>query len=347
MNLEFPNSNHPQVLFLQHKCQSGLDVWLYNLSKALKDKGFAHQVLWLNHLAEPFPPLFATSVPKQNTIIHTVPALGKTLRKKCKHLVITVHLFPYDKEEYTHRNWLKKNYWDMIKRNEYAAFKEADRIISISYYTQERLKASFGINSEVIYQGVDTDLFQPKEDPISAFSKAKLKLFFTGNLNYRKGFDLLLKLAKILGKDVEIRVASGLKTAKKTKHFQKNNIVFLGRLEFNSRRLVREYQNCDIYIAASRLEGFGVGLVEAMACGRPVVALNAGPTAEIIDENEGGYVIDNLNLEEMAEKINYLRLHPELRKQMGLYNREKALTKFSLGHFAQDYINLFNSLLFK
>ena len=345
MNLRPSDNKQPQILFIQHKCQSGLDVWLDNLSKGLKNQGVTHQIQWLNHLAEPFPWFFTSSVSGQKAIIHTVPVLGKYLKKKCRHLVITVHHLPYDKEVNTHRSWLKRNYWNMIRSYEYAAFKDADRIISVSSYTQRRLKTLFGVDSEVIYQGVNTNLFRPKESPINASSKTKLKLFFIGNLSYRKGFDLLLKLSKMLGNNIEIRIACGLKSTRKTRYSRKDNILFLGRLKFNTKELISEYQNCNIFIATSRLEGLGIGLAEAMASGKPVVALNAGPTRENIDEAKGGYVIDNLNLKQMTEKIHYLRLHPELREQMGRYNRQKALTRFYLARFAQAYSNLFKSLI--
>jgi len=85
------------------------------------------------------------------------------------------------------------------------------------------------------------------------------------------------------------------------------------------------YLQSSIMILSSRTEGFGNVLNEARACGLPCVAFDcpSGP-ADIIHNGEDGFLIENGNIDQMAERIIQLIENPELRKAMGRQAKENA-----------------------
>lgn len=105
-----------------------------------------------------------------------------------------------------------------------------------------------------------------------------------------------------------------------------------------------KYADSSLFVLSSRNEGFGLVLVEAMAAGLPVVSFDCpcGPS-DIIHDGEDGILVENGNIEQMAESICWMINHPEARIQFG----ERA--RCNVMRFAQDNImnmwqELFDSL---
>ena len=92
-------------------------------------------------------------------------------------------------------------------------------------------------------------------------------------------------------------------------------------------------------------EGLSLSVLEAMACGLPVVASNCSSLPELIDEGKGGFLCPVGDVAAFAEKINVLADAPELRRQMGEYNRAKVEKLFTLERMVSEYRELFESLL--
>lgn len=85
-----------------------------------------------------------------------------------------------------------------------------------------------------------------------------------------------------------------------------------------------EYQNSDFYVLSSDFEGFGLGIVEAMACGIPVIATDCpfGPS-EIIEDGKTG-LLAKMSVKDLAEKMEWMITHDEERKNMGIQAYEAA-----------------------
>jgi glycosyltransferase involved in cell wall biosynthesis len=82
-----------------------------------------------------------------------------------------------------------------------------------------------------------------------------------------------------------------------------------------------------------------------MACGLPVVANNCSSLPEQIDNGKGGFLCPVGDVKALAEKINILAESPELRREMGEYNRIKVEEMFSLEKMAKGYRKLFEEVL--
>jgi alpha-maltose-1-phosphate synthase len=71
----------------------------------------------------------------------------------------------------------------------------------------------------------------------------------------------------------------------------KNKFIYL-KAEYTQEKMATLLQACDIYAAPSRLEGFGMIQVEAMACGKPVISINVGGPKDTIIHNKTGFLVD-------------------------------------------------------
>ena len=98
----------------------------------------------------------------------------------------------------------------------------------------------------------------------------------------------------------------------------------------------------DIFILFSNFEGLPITALEAMFASLPVIASNVGGLPELIEKEKGGFLVRNNYFGEIKEAIDYLIKNPQIRKQMGEYNLQKAKTSFTLERMINEYEKLYN-----
>lgn len=108
--------------------------------------------------------------------------------------------------------------------------------------------------------------------------------------------------------------------------------------------IIQKYLESSIYIMSSRFEGFGMVLLEAMACGVPCISFDCpyGP-ADIIRNGEDGFLVEHLNTRALANSICQLIEQPELRKRFG-EKAKKNITRYSKDNVMKQWTELFNEL---
>lgn len=118
-------------------------------------------------------------------------------------------------------------------------------------------------------------------------------------------------------------------------------------LKGTTTNILDRYLESSICILSSRFEGFGMVLLEAMACGVPCVAFDCpfGP-ADIIKDGEDGFLVEYLNTTSLAKRICDLIENDKLRKEMGTAAR-RNIQRFNKESIMQEWTRLFNSLLSK
>src|SRR5205807_7592768 len=109
------------------------------------------------------------------------------------------------------------------------------------------------------------------------------------------------------------------------------NVQFLGGA--NDETLRRCYQQCDVFALPNRqvgvdIEGFGMVLLEAQACGRPVVAGASGGTAETMRVPQTGRIVNCDGPQELARVLTELLRRPDLLERMGAAGRAWVVNRF-------------------
>ncbi|MGG0275888.1 glycosyltransferase family 4 protein [Bacillus rhizoplanae] len=98
---------------------------------------------------------------------------------------------------------------------------------------------------------------------------------------------------------------------------------------------------CDLAVASSLREGLPVNIMEAMACGLPVIATDNRGHRELILNNENGWIISHNNLDEMSDKIKYLAQNPSLSIQFGNTGRIMIENKYAINEVLEEKKDLY------
>lgn len=149
-------------------------------------------------------------------------------------------------------------------------------------------------------------------------------ILFVGQLTPRKGYDLALAaLPAVAGRfpGATLLMVSGINTADRERVERlaaeldvADRVRFLGRLEDNA--LVNLFRSCDVYVTPTRYEGFGLTLLEAMACGAPAVCTDAPAANEIVRDGENGLLSPPEDPEALAAAVIRVLDDAELRETL-------------------------------
>lgn len=188
----------------------------------------------------------------------------------------------------------------------------------------------------------------PKNTELDVITKNQnLTILFVGRFEKRKGIDLLLALIpKVLEKEPNAifrLVGPDNNKLWQTKLSKEHpgllkNVYFLG--EKRGKELDAEYRHCDIFIAPSRYESFGLIYAEAMSFAKPVIGTKIGGIPEVIDHEINGFLCENENPEDFSNKLLILLANHDLRIRMGKSGRKKAMEHFDFQNMVtrtEDY----------
>ena len=205
-------------------------------------------------------------------------------------------------------------------------------IVSPSKYYLKEIKRTYNKKCIVIENNIDTNLFTPLD--VAPFKKT---ILFVGRYRIFKGFLDLINVAKELPQYEFLFVGKG-----KLEHMiNLSNTKNLGLMI--QEELAQIYNKATICVFPSHNESFGVAALEAMACGKPVIATNCG-FSEFIDNNENGLIIEKQNKVQLKEVIIKLMENEKLREKLGKNARKKALN-YDWDNAIDMYYELYNKLI--
>ena len=231
-----------------------------------------------------------------------------------------------------------------------------NRITGVSNFSKdslvrfERLPAK---KIDVIYNGINPKDFEVDMDREAktnelGIKREELVIGMIAGLRPVKNHSLLLQAFKEVVKKVPraklLLIGDGpLKESleSKVKSLRlENNVVFLG-----FRRDIAELlQVMDIFVLSSVAEATSLTLLEAMARGLPVVAVDAGGNSEIVLKGQTGILVPPKNYIEFAKAIISLIADPEKRRRMGEAGKRRAKSLFGIDRMLREYENLYLSL---
>ena len=204
----------------------------------------------------------------------------------------------------------------------------------------------------IIPNGIDTEHFHVDGPARKEFTDGRINILFVGRLERRKGLGYLLNACNEVKHDFPnfrlIIVGPGTvlrpwyeKTAEDTG--LTDNVVFTGFVP--SAELPSYYRSADIFCApATGGESFGIVLLEAMACGKPVVATNIQGYASVLAHGEEGLLVPPKDEKALAQALLSLLHDKSLRLRMGNKGKSKA-EKYSWPNIARQVMDYYNSLL--
>ena len=211
------------------------------------------------------------------------------------------------------------------------AVRLADHRFVVSEYWKAGLEDGFGLDSEVVYNGIDIDDFTDLPPRASTAPT----VLFVGGLEPRKGLEfLVLSAPAILERvpDAVIRVVAkaGFRGVDTVEWFEllAQRAGVRDRIEFHEsvsqEALLQFYSDADVVVLPSRNEGWGLSLMEAMACRKPVVAARVGGVPEMVRHGVDGFLVESGDVAGLARDISSVLLDRDLATRMGAAGRERV-----------------------
>lgn len=213
---------------------------------------------------------------------------------------------------------------------------KADRLLSTSY--KMKTEAEKYTKKEILVTpfGIDINKFKPNQVS-SIFKEDNIVIGTIKTLESIYGIEYLIKAFKIVKTKLPDRKIKLLLVGEGTQRknletlaIESNlfsDIVFTGYVNHNE---VAKYHNMlDIYVAVSLQESFGVAVLEASACGKPVIVSNVGGLPEVVDDGKTGIIVEKENPDQLADALIKLITNTDLRIEMGINGRKKVLNEYN------------------
>lgn len=333
-------SNKLGIWFPTVRTGTGTDVFTERLVEGLVARGIRAEITWLPLRAEYLPwTVTVPEPPNWATVVHVNTWLHSRFLPKNLSVIATLHHSIHDPNLRPYKGWLRAmyhQYW--IAPNERRVMQQAQQITAVSQFVADMAKQTLcDIPIQVIYNGIDTDLFCPdnrvrqKDEPF--------RFLYVGSWMRRKGVDLLSPIMRELGEGFDLYYTGGA-AAKKDKLNMPQNMYDLGRL--NQKQVISEMQKADAFLFLSRSEGLPLVVIEALACGLPIIALQGTAMDEIIDHKINGYLVKDIN--DAVSTINKIYENAPQLTQLCTMAREKVNNNFSEKSMLHSYINLYDTL---
>jgi glycosyltransferase involved in cell wall biosynthesis len=226
------------------------------------------------------------------------------------------------------------------------ALASCDKIVTVTDYNREVLRDRHGIAPErvqVVRLSVDLDEYDPAR---------KFVILIVAHFVEKKGHEILFEAVKKFGReDVEIWVVGGpigspfdVDVPGIAKKFGiENQVAFFGKLSGAALRAV--YHACDVFCLPSRTdrrgdaEGFPTAIIEAMACGKPVITTRHVEIPRIVEQ----IIVDENDAGALAEALEHVYLTPTRCDALGARNRELAEIHFSNANM-DEKVRLFHQI---
>lgn len=225
---------------------------------------------------------------------------------------------------------------------EYFSYKIANKIIVASEKDRIFIIKKYKVNEDkinVIPNYVDTKSFKPLE------GKPKDgRITFVGRLDKQKNLFSLIDAIKNLDVKITLIGKGPLRDALKEKAKKEGikNIIFAGVVP--NEKLPEELNKSKIFILPSFYEGNPKTLLEAMACGLPVIGTNVIGIKEIIKHGENGYLCGT-SAEAIKEAIMEVMNSENLRHKIGMNARNTIIKKYSLEKIVNKELKLYDELI--
>jgi glycosyltransferase involved in cell wall biosynthesis len=206
-----------------------------------------------------------------------------------------------------------------------------------------RIFAKFGYETVAIFNLIDLDRFEYRE-------RTNLRPVFLSNRNLEAhyGVDDLLRAFAYIQREIPGAVLTvvgdgsqrnALENLASALHLANTN--FTGRVEHDE--INRHYSAVDIYLNASKVDNQPLSILEAFACGLPVVTTDAGGIPDIVTDEITGFLVPVGDHESLAKRALHLLTHQELAAPMIESGRAEC-TKYTWSVVGPEWVNVYHSV---
>lgn len=329
----------PAIWFPAIRTETGTDVFTERLVNGLNARGLRAEITWLPLRAEYIPwTVSAPRPPEWATVCHVNTWLHPRFIPRYMQLVATLHHSIHDPELRTYKGWLRAAYhrrW--IAPIERRVLRRANRVVAVSQFASSIARQFLcDVPIDVIYNGVDTEMFRP-DDEVRSEHKP-FQLLYVGSWKRLKGVNLLEPIMRKLGDGFELHYTGG-ERGKDENSNMPSNMHNLGRL--SNQQVASEMRHADALLAPSMTEGHPLVVIEALASGLPIVATRGSSLVESVRDGITGLLCRQGDVNEFVSAIRYLDRNRSVCKRMSLSARADACERFSDDGMVDSYAQVY------
>lgn len=202
----------------------------------------------------------------------------------------------------------------------------------------------FGLarKAQVVWPGVDHEFFSP---PAGHVISPVFRACFVGRIELSKGIAYLLQAWNLLALPLaELVLAGPIQPDIKPflKRYAGSTVTLTGPL--SPREVVNQYRAASVFIHPSPNEGLGLVLLEAMACGLPVIATERSGAEDCLTHGRDGLIIPARSVNQLAEAMSWCFRHQQDLPAMGRAARQKVEQFFTRPHYEERQMGVYRSL---
>lgn len=240
----------------------------------------------------------------------------------------------------------------LFQHTDIQSVQKADAVLTLSHFERNNIKILYGKDAGVIYEGVDTGFFCPRDISVLKMKYQGIApiMHSTGFDSY-KGTDLVIDSLPILKEQVPnfrlFMTYTRINEAKLSKydhvikrHGLEDNVEFMGFLPYE--KLPDYYSFARVYVEPGIGRSMSLSNKEAMSCATPVIRGNDS-NEEVVD-GETGFLVDPFDKEAFAEKAAILLNNDDLSDQMGQAARDFVLKRFNWDEVVRRIVDQFGQI---
>jgi glycosyltransferase involved in cell wall biosynthesis len=224
------------------------------------------------------------------------------------------------------------------------------RVITDSKASAAAIERLYGLPRErvsVVYVGVDSDRFRPLE-----IEREQGRVLYVGHAEAAsKGVRYLIEALHILGARAPVRLTIVQPPGAKKARALANEFGLSDRVtlleQISTEELVLQYNQAQLFVSPSLVEGFGLPAAEAMACGTSVIATTAGSFPEVIEDGVTGLLVPPADAKALADAIERLLGDPQRCHAMGVAGHQRVLQRFTWRRTAEETLAVYEEVLGK
>ncbi len=224
-----------------------------------------------------------------------------------------------------------------------SAFKNADVVIGVSSYQKDKILSIYKKANVLVVNNFVNDIFL---EPLKEERKdGKIKIISVGNLVERKGFKLLINAMTKLDQRFSLTIVGDGPQKEKLRSLVnelklENKVSFTGSLDRIS--VLNKLTESDIFVSASKIETFGIAILEALAVGLPVVTYDNGGVRDFMIDS-CGIIVTDYTVEAFVKAINGLLNNLDNYNPLKIKNY--VIDNFSAKAFSQRVNEIYDKIL--